>query len=166
MTEEPKEFGSENFLEIMGLLRVSIDNTTFLLENLLNWAMSQRGVLTYMPEIIHLNELIEENISIFLFAAKEKNITISSNKIDDQVAFSDRNMINLIIRNLISNAIKFTRIDGEIQINAITNNKTKDIVSLDNVSSCFAGKMNLLIIAIVRPNKSINPKTSPHTSRI
>lgn len=132
ITDEPLDFGSENFNDIMRLLRTSIDNTSFLLENLLNWAMGQRNQLAYIPEIIQLKVIAEENILLFMSAAKEKNIDISTKISDDQIAHADRNMINLILRNLISNALKFTNQNGKITISANTKNKFVEISVKDN----------------------------------
>ncbi|MBN2104069.1 hybrid sensor histidine kinase/response regulator [bacterium] len=89
-----------------------------LFENLLAWARSQTGSLEFHPEKIELRRLIEENISFMQKTAKEKEIALSSQVPENLWVLIDRNMILTVIRNLISNAVKFTPRKGCITLSA------------------------------------------------
>lgn len=79
-----------------------------LLENLLLWAQNQTGRERYNPEILHLNKQIRESVHILESTALNKGIRIVNNIKDNYYILADRNMIDTILRNLISNAIKFS----------------------------------------------------------
>lgn len=87
-----------------------------LLENLLLWSRSQRGVLKYNPTKIDLKNLTEININLFENVALKKDIRLTSSIEKNIFAYADNDMILTVIRNLISNALKFTFTKGEINI--------------------------------------------------
>lgn len=80
-----------------------------LLENLLTWSRSQTGKISFTPEIIDVKDIIDSNINLLNDAAQNKGIFLTSNLIESLIAYADRNMLLTIIRNLITNAIKFSR---------------------------------------------------------
>jgi signal transduction histidine kinase len=95
-----------------------------LLENLLQWSRSQRGLLEFRPEKTDINKSIKKIISIFKYSAKTKNIRIRTHNLNDEIFLNiDPQSLNTILRNLISNAIKFTYPDGEIIINTEKNER-------------------------------------------
>ena len=94
-----------------------------LLENLLHWARNQTGTLQCRPKKINLNHLIPEIISAFTINAKKKNIDISWQIREETFAYADHNMVRTVLRNLISNAIKFTERGGGVQVK--TNGKAE-----------------------------------------
>jgi signal transduction histidine kinase/ligand-binding sensor domain-containing protein len=79
-----------------------------LLENLLHWARSQTGTIKYEPEEFVLDEVISVNIALIEEMALEKKIDIKKLNTLTAKVFADKNMIDTVIRNLITNAIKFT----------------------------------------------------------
>ncbi len=87
-----------------------------LLENLLDWSRSQTGTLKFKPEKISLKKIISENINLLESTARNKNIKIYSEVEHEASAFADKNMVRTIVRNLISNAIKYTNQGGHIKI--------------------------------------------------
>ncbi|RKE04218.1 signal transduction histidine kinase [Marinifilum flexuosum] len=89
-----------------------------LLENLLQWAKSQRGELEFNPVQFDLHHLVQSNIIIFKLKAADKAITLSSDIPPHTEAYGDINMVSTILRNLISNALKFTEKNGDITISA------------------------------------------------
>ena len=95
---------------------------TSLLENLLQWARSQSGIMEFAPENINLKSLIDQNIFLNTAFANKKNIDLYSDLENDIFVFADENMIKAILRNLISNAIKFTPDNGIVKISAAVNN--------------------------------------------
>jgi len=95
----------------------STDKTYNLLENLLNWARSQRGEINYKPENIELSSIINSNIDLVTIPIEKKQINLTGKTKQNLLCFADKSMLDLVIRNLLSNAIKFTPIGGDISIN-------------------------------------------------
>jgi signal transduction histidine kinase len=84
---------------------------------MLQWARSQTRQLEVQPEEIDVSELIQDNINLLQNKAEEKKIQLEKDIQEEAVkAFGDENMINTVIRNLISNAIKFTPEQGKVII--------------------------------------------------
>ena len=103
------------------LLR-KVQNTGYFLNNLLYWAKSQMGGIVVNPEKINLKTISEINTQLLASISDEKNISIINNIKLNIFSFADENMVDLVIRNLIENAIKFTPANGEININAVVKN--------------------------------------------
>jgi len=93
-------------------------NTYILLENFLNWARVQTGVLKYHPEIINLSEIVKESIEINRYTSEVKQIRIRSKIEESEQVFADRYMMTTTLRNLISNAVKYSNPGGEIVIDS------------------------------------------------
>ena len=105
-------------------------NTYQLLENLLNWALYNKKEILYKPQKFVINEIIEQNIDVIKFQAENKNITIFTNYKKQFSVYADKDMINLVIRNLLYNALKFTSTEGFIKIDINNDeNHVKVIVS-------------------------------------
>ncbi|MFN2268379.1 MAG: PAS domain-containing protein, partial [Desulfonatronovibrio sp.] len=102
----------DELLKMAEIMKNSAENIYDLLDNLLNWSMLQRGVLSYEQEQIHLDQIVDQNIRLFYDQAVAKDIEITSEVKADIKVFADVNMIRLILRNLISNAVKFTHEGG------------------------------------------------------
>lgn len=101
----------------LNIIYSSAENVFKLLENLLQWARSQTGKIQFEPEEFELDKVIEPNIELVDSLLKDKNIEVSNNIPEGTTVYADKNMINTVIRNLISNAIKFTE-DGKLNIEA------------------------------------------------
>jgi signal transduction histidine kinase/ligand-binding sensor domain-containing protein len=110
-----QNFSEEKNIRMISLINESAENVFRLLENLLQWSRSQTGNLDYSPNEFNLSETIQNNIDLFQNQIKVKNLTIINHIPNEIKVVADRNMINTIVRNLISNAIKFTE-NGEIEI--------------------------------------------------
>jgi ligand-binding sensor domain-containing protein/signal transduction histidine kinase len=87
-----------------------------LLDNLLQWARSQTDGLTCKPKKIDLNDLLPETLSFYKINARKKKITLSSTVPKNSYVYADKNMLTSVLRNLISNAIKFTDREGEVLV--------------------------------------------------
>lgn len=103
-----------------------------LLENLLIWAQSQRGLLQYSPEVIDLKSHLAENIAMAHYQAGQKKISLNIDFPEGIRIMADRNMCSTIFRNLLSNAIKFTYPGGHVEITARTGNGKAIIDVKDN----------------------------------
>src|SRR5690606_24252326 len=87
-----------------------------LLLNLLTWSMAQYGKLDFEPTEINLNELINKNALLFEQQSANKNIQIIIKAETECFGQGDYNMMDTVIRNLISNSIKFTDYNGQVVI--------------------------------------------------
>ena len=94
----------------------SVKHLLDLLENLLTWSRSQRGRIKYDPVRFNLTNLIQENINIHKLLAEKKGIMLLSPDRDEIYAYGDRDMINSVVRNLMTNAVKFTGPDKKIEV--------------------------------------------------
>jgi len=132
LIENIKDFKVAESEEYLGIINSSAKNTLILLDNLLTWAKSQTGNNIYKPAKTNLtaiiNTIIEESKSI----AKIKNISVKSTQTDDVEVYADVNMLKTILRNLISNAIKYTHSNGKIAISAVQNKNNIEIRVSDN----------------------------------
>lgn len=110
----------------------SIRKLADLLENLLQWSRSQLGNLKSQPENFDLSEITNETIDLFLQTAERKDIVLYSEVAEQTNIYADINMVKTIIRNLVSNALKFTPRGGEIKITANENKENINISVADN----------------------------------
>lgn len=92
-----------------------------LLENLLEWSMSQSGKILFNPQNIDIEKILQEVLDLNTAQATSKEIKISYNIQGNAVVYADENMLRTILRNLIGNALKFTGQKGEILITSKTN---------------------------------------------
>jgi len=100
-----------------------LGKTTMLVENILHWTNNQlKGIQVHKEEFL-LNKLIEENIQLLQTVAANKKIGIRHNLNQQLIINSDRNILNLVLRNLVSNAIKFSNEGGTIDIHVSLTNQ-------------------------------------------
>jgi signal transduction histidine kinase len=94
----------------------SANTVNQLLDNLLKWALSQTNGLNYQPTVFEIRGLIEECTLIFEENLKAKQIELEIEMKDDYFVEADYNMMSTVVRNLVSNAIKFSPVGGEVKI--------------------------------------------------
>lgn len=94
----------------------SLKNLFALLENLLEWSRSQTGNIEFTPETFDMASLLEENKELLKTQAKQKRITLCNDHTEKIIIHAHKNSINTAVRNLISNAIKFTPEEGKISL--------------------------------------------------
>lgn len=116
----------------ISIINSSAKNTLTLLDNLLNWAKSQSGKITYTPEKINLSLFMSEIIATLITNAKFKNISLNHTIASKIEVNTDVELLKTVVRNLITNAIKFTKSGGNIQISAILHQKYIEISITDN----------------------------------
>jgi signal transduction histidine kinase len=123
---------AEEHTEFLELIKKSADSVYNLLENLLEWSRSQRGQIKLNISTFDLNKVIENTINLASLTAKNKGIQITySNKGSSQIK-ADYELLNTILRNITSNAIKFTPQNGKISINVESNKSNHTIAVKDN----------------------------------
>ncbi|NHB68774.1 sensor histidine kinase [Perlabentimonas gracilis] len=104
------------------LHRLSL-TTYSLLENLLDWSSSQMGQIRYKPIRVELSYMVTDSLDLVKSIIDAKRIKIKVDMPKSMEVYADENMLRTVIRNLISNAVKFTNEDGYIGITV----KAKDV---------------------------------------
>lgn len=109
----------------------SVRHLLDLLENLLTWSSSQRGRLKHVPVRFNLSALIQENINLHKLLAEKKGILLLSPDKENMFAYGDRDMINSVIRNLMTNAVKFTPRDKKVEVKVEDYEKNIEVSIID-----------------------------------
>ncbi|WP_339704001.1 two-component regulator propeller domain-containing protein [Algoriphagus aquimarinus] len=117
---------SEHLENIQYLLNVS-RNTHNLLENLLNWAIKETKLFEVKREVIKMSEMIKNASAMVSAQADYKKVILEKSCPEDLFIYADRNMILTVMRNLISNAIKFSNQDSRIEI--IVQEKSGEVIT-------------------------------------
>lgn len=102
--------------ELLLKLEDTIYNTAVFLDNLLEWSKSQLDGMTVKPVLFDIKEVVETNIRLLDSPIQAKELTVAILIDQDAIAFADPNMINVAIRNLVSNAVKFCNTGDSIII--------------------------------------------------
>lgn len=89
-----------------------------LLDNLLNWALLQQGIIPYRPQDLNIHQISTEVLEMFEASAEAKNIQLENHIAGDIFVHADVNTLQAILRNLLSNAIKFTPVGGKVTLSA------------------------------------------------
>jgi predicted ATPase/signal transduction histidine kinase len=121
LVEEAGEKNFEKMEKHAVLIHRSSKRAMDLLLNLMEWAQSQTGRIIFAPEIFNFYELIDKIVLMFESAALQKNVQIKKNVPPKTFGYADKAMVSTILRNLISNAIKFSHPGGEISVSVIKN---------------------------------------------
>lgn len=127
-----EEYSTEKLTEFIGILHDTAKQSYALLENLLEWSRAQTGRLEMNPEMVNLHELVNENISLLKNHATKKSIQLQNNINPLIKVFCDENMIRTVIRNLISNAIKYTKEQGKINCECQLSDKKAECSIIDS----------------------------------
>jgi signal transduction histidine kinase len=127
-----KEFNKDEIEKYVNIVYNSANNTLILLDNLLVWAVSQNKEKNFKPIKINLYNLLKEEIESLKFLAIQKQITLKHLINPDLNVAADIQMVKTILRNLISNAIKFTNNNGEVIINATEIKQFVEVEVKDN----------------------------------
>jgi signal transduction histidine kinase len=103
------DIGKDEFNLLLNKLEDTILSTGAFLDNLLEWSKSQLEGIVVKPVSFNINDCIAENIQLFDTKIGLKNLDVVNRVSADTMVYADRNMINLVIRNLLSNSIKFCK---------------------------------------------------------
>lgn len=140
------ELGKEDIKNFSTNIYKSAKAIFNLLENLLQWSRLQSGRMEFNPGRINLNELIEENVIIYQANSLRKNISLDY-KIDDEIfVYADRNMADAVLRNILSNSVKFTNPGGTVKIEANTRQGYAIIAVKDNGVGISKNNLDKLFI--------------------
>lgn len=122
----------ESSQQYVGMIHSTAQHTLVLLDNLLNWAKSQTGQIEYKSEKICVSAIIQEIVDLSQTSAQTKNISLEHTASAEIEICSDEKMLKTILRNLISNAIKFTRKGGRVCVSVKSNQNQIEITVSDN----------------------------------
>ena len=145
LSEHYDSHSEEKRKEYVTRIHRSTERLHDLLENLLTWSRLQREAMTYEPEFIDFWDLVDDNFVLFSSKAEEKQITLKNRVDEDLQVYADANMADTTLRNLLSNALKFTEAGGEIRVSAnlqeqhveITVSDTGQGIAEDDLSQLF-----------------------------
>ncbi|MCX6147631.1 MAG: HAMP domain-containing sensor histidine kinase [Candidatus Kapabacteria bacterium] len=126
MQEGLWELSKEEIELYIKLLNDSAKNLYELLSNLLEWSLMQKGVTLYEPEICPLSYSIQQIVELQSEVVRKKGIELSNRVPLETLITADKLMLNTILRNLISNAIKFTKKGGAVEV-GISENTNENI---------------------------------------
>ncbi len=122
LVDELESGDTSNIKSYSGIINETIHNTYNFLINLLDWSRSQTDKIEHNPEKFNLFALVDEINMLLKLQADKKQITIINNINKEMEIHADKNMINTIIRNFVSNAIKYSNNYGKITIDASLRN--------------------------------------------
>jgi Signal transduction histidine kinase len=132
LIENLRQYDIVEIENLVNQINKSAQNTYKLLEDLLKWARTQSGKIPFEPQKLSFTDICKEILEILNPNADAKNITINYFASDEINIFADIDMIKTVLRNLVSNAIKFTNNGGQIDINAEKNHTNVTITISDN----------------------------------
>lgn len=125
------EFSPDEMKILLNEMLNTSENTYKLLQNLLDWARTQTGAMTIKPEKILLTELVSETFTLIEPAANQKNIELIS-KVENNITwFADIAIVSTVLRNIITNAIKFSFPNSKIIIESYFDSYYATIVVID-----------------------------------
>jgi CheY-like chemotaxis protein/AraC-like DNA-binding protein len=114
-------------LEYLNSIHKSSNAVYDLLINLLNWSRTQSKNIEYTPVDFNIRELLQKNVTLLEQQFNNKHISLSMTSDAAHNAFADYNMIDTVIRNIISNSIKFTEYNGSITISSTETEENVEI---------------------------------------
>jgi signal transduction histidine kinase len=163
MSENLGDMTSEQVQEITGSLQTTAKNLYELLDNLLNWALIKRGHKRFNPEKVYLRSLAHIVSELFSSHLKVKNISLI-NKIDeDFVVLVDKESLKTVLRNLISNAVKFTPHKGIVTISSDLADRGFLLVAIADTGIGMSNEIRTSLFTITkkvsRPGTDNEPST-------
>lgn len=141
MADQSDKISKEEFQKDLLLLQSSSKKIKDLLENLLTWSRSQRGDIQYNPDKFDLHKLVQSNMLLFESSVSNKKISLVNVVKENVIGYFDYEMIKTVIRNLISNAIKYTNENGSIIV-AAKELETEIEVSVEDTGTGMSQEMS------------------------
>ncbi|MBK9389962.1 MAG: PAS domain-containing protein [Bacteroidetes bacterium] len=132
LMEDKSKLNADEIRAIANDINKLTKNTSDLLDELLIWARKQQGIIPFEPHNLSFTDICVEILKTLSQKASAKDISIDYSRLDHLSVFADADMLKIILRNLVSNAIKFTNRNGEIQIIADKDAENVTITVSDN----------------------------------
>lgn len=116
----------------LNVIRQSGQQIYALLDNLLTWSRAQSGRIDFNPEPVNLNETIENAIELVRSSADNKQVSLFTDFTKEVIVKADKNMLSAVLRNILTNAIKFTPNGGSVTLSSKLNGKSVHISVTDS----------------------------------
>lgn len=138
-------FDPEEKRKIIELVFIQVSDTYNTVDNVLNWALNQRGQISSHPQEEKLFDIVEQERKFLSNIARQKQISILNEVPQEMLAFIDKELTSIILRNLINNALKFSFKEGKIEIKGSQLADKVKIQVIDNGKGMDAGKLDSLM---------------------
>lgn len=146
MEQQYERYSKEEMKEMLRMLSDSSKNTLMLIENMVQWSKLHSDGIKIDRKNLRLNSIIKQNIQIYSNMAVQKNIVIV-NEIDEFLCVNaDENMLMVIVRNLINNAIKYTHEGGVIRLAATAKRRYVSISIADTGIGMSPEQINAILV--------------------
>ena len=132
LLDDYENFTDADRIDLIQTMSDASNNAYKLLQNLLEWSRSQTGSIQWEPDAISLHEIVTTTIDLLSNGASVKEISINAIILPNIIVWADANMATTVIRNLISNALKYTPKGGEIRVYSKKTEKEIEITIEDN----------------------------------
>jgi PAS domain S-box-containing protein len=163
MSEEIQTMDIEQIKNITLRMQASASNIYNLLENLLEWSRLKRDGLDFVPVKVNLKLKIEGCIDLFFESARKKRIVMTISIPDELEVFVDNHMFDTVIRNLVSNAIKFTRIGGKVSVTAEHRRNNSIVVRISDTGIGMTREMKNKLFLLDEKNSRQGTEGEPST---
>lgn len=138
-------FGDKDKISMISAIKQVSESTYKLLQNLLDWARVQTGVIPFNPEKLQMNALLQDEFYMQRKLAEQKNIALMLEMEDNVHVDADHNMVSTVVRNVLSNAVKFTKSEGKVVLTLKKDQKQAEIrvkdtgigISKENLAKLF-----------------------------
>jgi|GEM_PF-5815062 len=114
--DETRESKNDELKELIGILNTTVDQTAFLVTNLLEWSRTQENRITVDLKPIRIEPFLKSLKDLLGFSLNNKDLYFNIGPIEAVEVFADQNLLQTILRNLVTNSIKFTPSGGEVSI--------------------------------------------------
>lgn len=132
LADEIDTLSKDEIAEYVSNIKLAAQNSYDLMDKLLFWARSQTGDIRLIKEQVNLKNLVNDAVGVLEHSANNKKISIKNVIGAEILALADNNTLNAVIRNLIANAIKYTKENGIIEISAEIKDGYAEVKVSDN----------------------------------
>lgn len=144
LSQNIDEFTKEEIKTYVDIIHKSAQNLYQLLENMLQWSRSQTGSINFEPCWFSLKETADEVVQALQIHSDRKNIKVKNNIKDSHSVFADENLFSTVIRNLLSNSIKFTATGGRVELSSKEDRGFIEVSVKDNGTGIETGELKKL----------------------
>lgn len=146
LEEDIQNMTFEEIRDIIISMKTDATNVYQLLENLLEWSRLKRGVMEFHPVKLNLFQEISASLESVSSLANKKGILIEVSVNDELEITADNHMLSTVVRNLVSNAVKFTPAGGKVTVSAKNRDNNIEISVTDTGIGMTQGMMNKLFL--------------------
>ncbi len=131
LSTKPEEHAPTKIAEYSKQIHHSAEKLLMLIENLLNWSRSQSGRLSLSPQKLQMKQIATDAVNICKVQAQAKSIKLINDIGEREQVYADLDTISVVLRNIVSNAVKFTNPNGFVRLSSFTENGTIQIQITD-----------------------------------